>query len=76
MAITADDLLRNVRFEPRSSILGDLARLADPAGSLGEAHGMAGPDADELALARDMHAVTNDVRIAFDKLRAEVDERP
>jgi hypothetical protein len=52
-----------------------LARLADPAGSIGPDRVEPNPQGDEQALARDMQAVANDIRIAFDELRAEVDER-
>lgn len=72
MAIKAEDLLQNVQFE-RPSLLDSLARLADPLG-IDEAHDLAGVGADAKALARDMEIVGNDLRAAFDKMRAEVDE--
>jgi hypothetical protein len=74
MVIRTEDLLENVRAL-RTSIVDEVARLADPAGALGVEHVEPNPQADEQALARDMQAVATDLRIAFDKLRAEVDER-
>ena len=74
MVIRTEDLLENVRAL-RTSLVDEVARLADPAGALGVARVEPNPQADEQALARDMQAVATDLRIAFDQLRAEVDER-
>jgi hypothetical protein len=70
MVIRTDDLVENVRAL-RSSFVEEVARLADPAGALGNGQLDPNPQADEQALARDMQAVADDLRIAFDQLRAD-----